>query len=122
MQFCNLDDCVQDRTRGAKDNTLSCVYDLKMETNVPYQPFPFFLNEPGATQQHSLFGYLSSFGPLVIYLDIICKSPADLHDDTSRHGQETCDASPGPLLVMNVAGDATVCFPGRFWLSGEINA
>ncbi len=82
----------------------------------------FFLNGPGATQQHSLFRWLSSFGPLVIYLDIICKSPADLHDDTSAHGQETCDASAGPPLAMNVAGDATVCFPGRFRLSGEINA
>lgn len=93
-----------------------------METNVPYLPFPFFLNEHGATQQRSLFRCLSSFGPLVIYLDIICKSPADLYDDTRRHGQETRDASAEPLLVMNVAGDATVCFPGRFWLAGEINA
>lgn len=83
-----------------------------METNVPYQPLFFFffsLNGPGATQQHSLFRYLSSFGPVVLYLEIICKSPADLHDDT-RHGQETRDASAERLLVMNVAVDATLCF------------
>lgn len=84
-------------------------------------PFPLFLNAPGATQQHSLSRYLSSFGPLVIYLDIICKSPADLHDDTTRHGQETCDASAKLLLVINVAGAVALCFLGLFWLSGEIN-
>lgn len=58
----------------------------------------------------------SSFGPVVIYLAVICKSPADL-DDTSRHGQETRE----PLLVMNVAAGATLCFSDCFWLSGEIN-
>lgn len=79
-----------------------------METNVPHQPLPLILNGPGA--EHSLFRDLSSFGPVVIYLDIICKSPANLHDATSRHDQETCDGSAESLLVMNVAEDATFVF------------
>lgn len=64
----------------------------------------------------------SGTSPPFAHLDIICKSPVDLQDDTSRHGRETCDASAEALLVMNVAGAATLCFPGWFWLSGEINA
>lgn len=53
----------------------------------------------------------SDTSPPFAHLDMICKSPADRRDDTSRHGGETCDASTEALLVMNVAGAAILCFP-----------
>lgn len=75
-----------------------------METDVSYE------TGPGATWQHSLIQeLLLLFGPVVVYLEIICKSLADLRDHT-RHGQETRGVSAEPLLVMNAAIDATLCF------------
>lgn len=126
MRFFNSDGSYCFRVRTGPEGLE--IKHFPVSTNFKWKPmylislFLFFSNGPWATQQHSLFRYPSSFGPLAIYLDTVCKSPADLHDDTSRHGQETSDASTQPLLVMNVAGADTLCFPGWFWLSGEINA
>lgn len=126
MQFFNLDGlhCFKVRTglEGLEIKHFPVSITFKWKPMYLISLFLFFLNGPWATQQHSLFRYPSPSGPLAMYLDIVCKSPADLHDDTSRHGQETWDARTESLLVMNVAGADTLCFPGWFWLSGEINA
>lgn len=124
MQFFNWEECGSycfSRRRGPEGLKIK---HFSLSSNIKWKPM--YLSSPSLSpsmrpELHNNIVY-SGTSPPFAHLDIICKSPVDLHDDTSRHGRETCDASTEALLVMSVAGAATLCFPGWFWLSGEINA